>query len=117
MSHLKSQTMESIMENEMTDFEMLDFFRDLFEDIETCRLDVFDTFVEEEKKVEDEKEIIRKQKVAKYLEKKKRRCNKRKILYKVRKSFAETRPRFQGRFLPIATVEFVSVKEFKKKKD
>lgn len=97
--------MESIMENEMTDFEMLDFFRDLFEDIE------------EEKKVEDEKEIIRKQKVAKYLEKKKRRCYKSKILYKERKSFAETRPRFQGRFLPIAAVEFVSVKELKKKKD
>jgi len=53
------ETMESSMENEMTDFEMLDFFRDLFKDIE------------EEKKVEDEKEIIRKQKVAKYLEKKK----------------------------------------------
>ena len=94
--------MESIMENEMTDFEMLDFFRDLFEDIE------------EEKKVEDEKEIIRKQKVAKYLEKKKRRCYKSKILYKERKSFAETRPRFQGRFLPIAAVEFVSVKELKR---
>jgi len=90
------------MENEMTDFEMLDFFRDLFEDIE------------EEKKVEDEKEIIRKQKVAKYLEKKKRRCYKSKILYKERKSFAETRPRFQGRFLPIATDEFVSVKDLKR---
>ena len=99
------ETMESIMENEVTDFEMLDFFRDLFEDIE-----------EEKKieKVEDEKEIIRKQKVAKYLEKKKRRCYKSKILYKERKSFAETRPRFQGRFLPIDTVEFVSVKELKR---
>lgn len=93
------------MENEITDFEILDFFRDLFEDIEEEK---------EEKNVEDDKEIIRKQKVAKYLEKKKRRCNKRKVLYKVRKSFADSRPRFQGRFLPIAAVEFVSVKELKR---
>ena len=126
MSQMQSQT--NMMENEITDFEVLDFyngyeedenidmltfFNDLFEEIEEEKNVDYDL---EEKNVENKeiKEIIRKQKVEKYLKKKKRRCYKSKILYKQRKSFAETRPRFKGRFLPIATDEFVSVKDLKR---
>lgn len=60
----------------------------------------------------EKKKKIRKQKVARYLEKKSRRRWCKGVSYKVRHDFAKVRPRYKGRFLPVEN-KFVPISELK----
>lgn len=67
--------------------------------------------------VEPEKRKVtetRQQKIDRYLYKKKRRCWNRTKGYVIRQEFANARPRYKGRFLPVATEKFVPVSQLKK---
>lgn len=61
-----------------------------------------------------EQEKLRRQKVARYLEKKKRRQWSREAPYKNRQRVANSRPRHKGRFLPLES-EFVPIVELQRR--
>ena len=61
-----------------------------------------------------QKELVRRQKVERYLAKKKRRRWSRASSYQSRQRVANSRPRHKGRFLPLVS-EFVPISELKRR--
>jgi len=70
--------------------------------------------IQEEKKTTQIDSNIRKEKIDRYLEKKKKRKWSKKALYTSRQNVANSRPRINGRFLPIDS-EFIPISEIHKR--
>lgn len=76
-------------------------------------MDTLNTEVDKEvKKSENTKySETRQDKIDRYLYKKKRRCWNRGQRYEIRQRFANSRPRYKGRFLPVVSKKFVPVSQ------